>query len=116
MRTMTIRGIATLSLLMSVGIWSLIIIWVHKTGPEAVLTRNLYPNIPDYSWKFILFAAIGGILAYGVALLIRSSESWGATSDFARLSICVGLLVTLGLILVRENLLEEGDLNFFLGA
>jgi hypothetical protein len=101
MRTMTIRGIATLSLVMIVGIWTLIVIWVHKTGPEAIRIHNSYPNRPDYPWPFLPFAAIGGILAYGVARLIRSSESWGAGSDLPRLSIRVGLLVITGWVLVR---------------
>jgi hypothetical protein len=87
---------------MIVGMWTLIIIWVHKTGPEAVSMHNLDPNMPDYPWQFLLFAAIVGILAYGVARLTRSSESWSEGSDLSRLSICIGLLVITGLILIRE--------------
>jgi hypothetical protein len=101
MRSMTIRGIATLSLVMIVGIWTLIVIWVHKTGAEAVSRHNLDPNTPDYYWRFLLIAAIVGILVYGVNLLIRSSESWGAGSELPRLSIRVGLLIITGWFLVK---------------
>jgi hypothetical protein len=105
MRAMTIRGIATLSLATIVGMWTLIVIWVHKTGPEAVSRHNLDPNTPVYYWKCLLIAAIGGILVYGVNLLIRSSESWGAGSELPRLSIRIGLLIITGGVLVRLALI-----------